>query len=364
MRFSTAILAATSLLTCLSQAYAPTHQFDQTSSTWYPYIQGILHGKCPPEFTSYQHRNTTAGSPKDRTLAVLNYVLGELSEYHKANIAASVVMLGAAPMILQTLGSMTAETGLLSLRRPFLSPVLAAGSPAVVAQKGSEFIEMLSRYVGEGETRFMGLPGFRWRSVPFGYRPLIGLAEYLVGGGAVANVIQLAYRLGRHAVVVFATDTTYLPPLWTFLAVVIHLSGALVLHLRVKVARSKVTGKKQIADTRRGRLSWVPDEFVPSAYQTPSKLVWRRDHVLFYGGSWFLSVLTVTHVIFGTMVFSSLLFFAVRDAIVIVCRYAASSIVCRAVVRLELSGMKEVTMTGDVDGSDDEGEAVEDTVRK
>lgn len=246
MRFSTAILAATSLLTCFSRAYAPTHQFDQTSSTWYPYIQGILHGKCSPEFTSYQHRNATAGSPKDRTLAVLNCVLGELSEYHKANIAASAVMLGAAPMILQTLGSMTAETGLLSLRRPFLSLLLAAGSPAVVAQKGSEFIEMLSRYVGEGETRSMGLPGFRWRSVPFGYRPLIGLAEYLVGGGAVANVIQLAYRLGRHAVVVFATDTTYLPPLWTFLAVVIHLSGALVLHLRVKVARSKVTGKRQL----------------------------------------------------------------------------------------------------------------------
>lgn len=325
-------------LLCLAAHGRPTHQFDQNRLTWYTTVQDVIHGKCSAEFRDYKENHSPDKSAKLRITILINCILDNLSDFYKANMAASAIVLGSAPMILQSLGSTTAETALLGLRRPVLSFLLAGGSPAVTTLKASEFIQMLARFVRGGETRKMGLPGFRWSSIHARLRPIVSVAEYSLVGAATANVVMQAHRLGTHAVV-FAPTTTWLPSLWTLIAVLIHAGGTIALHLRVRVYKP---GPSSSGEVR----SWVPDELIPLVFQKPSRMAWRREHIAYYALSWFLSICTVTHVVFGTL-FSSLLFFSVRDATKVVARYAGSAIVCRAVVRFELAGLTEATTYGD-----------------
>ena len=65
--------------------------------------------------------------------------------------------------------------------------------------------------------------------------------------------------------------------------------------------------------------------------------------ILFYAIAWLLGIGAVIHTILGTLVLSSLLFFSVTDSVIIVARYMASAVVCRAVARLELSGLRAAT---------------------
>jgi hypothetical protein len=51
----------------------------------------------------------------------------------------------------------------------------------------------------------------------------------------------------------------------------------------------------------------------------------------------------VQHILFGTLVFSSLTFIAVADAVPVAARYMGSAIVCRGILMFELSGMRETT---------------------
>ncbi|KAF7502655.1 hypothetical protein GJ744_005391 [Endocarpon pusillum] len=62
---------------------------------------------------------------------LLNCILEHTSEVIKGDIASGIVALGLMPTILTFLGSSTAETVLLSRRRPLLAFLIASGSPSV-----------------------------------------------------------------------------------------------------------------------------------------------------------------------------------------------------------------------------------------
>jgi hypothetical protein len=165
-------------------------------------------------------------------------------------------------------------------------------------------------------------------------------------GGAVANVVMLAYQLGVHAIVVFAPETIFMLPLWTFLAVIIHVGGVIALHFRVKIVSASPTVSRR-RDS--GFAAWVPNEVIPSGLQPTRHLQWREENIGFLAMSWLLGIGTLAHVVFGTLIFSSLLFFSVIDAVTIVGRYAASALICRAIVRVELSGMGQINLDGGPD---------------
>jgi hypothetical protein len=56
--------------------------------------------------------------------------------------------------------------------------------------------------------------------------------------------------------------------------------------------------------------------------------------------SWFTSSGTAIVVIYGTLVFSSFMFIATQNATIIVLRYLVSALICRAVLKSELDGMR------------------------
>lgn len=339
------LVATLSLLIVTAQSF-PTQQFEQPLSTWHSLIHGIVHEACHDEYAIYKtgkdNDNGVNTTRYDQTRNVINCILAQISEYRKATMAASAVVLGSAPMVLQTIGSTTAETAMLGLRRPFLATLLAAGSPAVATTQGNQFIDVLSKFVvhragNEADAADINLLVFNWSHDYSSLRYIVAICQYLLAGAAVANVAHLAYQLGVHAIVAFAPNITLLPPLWTFLAIVIHIGGIGAFHSRVRVRRKPQD---------QGALSrWLLDEVVPLALQDPVHLEWRSEHVWFYGLTWFLKIITTGQILFGTLLLSSLLFFTVRDATLVIGRYAASAIICRAIVHFELAGLKEVTLS-------------------
>ncbi|ORY70502.1 uncharacterized protein BCR38DRAFT_504115 [Pseudomassariella vexata] len=338
MKFNLTTLAALALLSTAAPPVvaAPTHQFDQFFPGWDSMLQELLRENCSAPYAPYRTGNVdfNAGSSSLVT-PVIECILSQFPEFRKAELTASAVILGLLPSILMGLGSTAAET----------------------SYWGSEFTETVARFVEGAETIHLVLPRWSLGAVPPAWRPVISVLEYLVAGGAVANVVMLAYQLGVHAIVVFAPETVFLLPLWTFFAVLIHLAGVLSLHLRVRVVRVQGGHKKYVERRGTGFGEWVPEEVVPSAFQSPKKLQWREgENALFEMITWLLGVGTVTHMVLGTLVLSSMLFFSVVDSVTIVARYMVSSIACRAVLRFELSGMREGTKYQGAEGRQEEEE--------
>ncbi|KAI0150765.1 hypothetical protein GGR57DRAFT_182677 [Xylariaceae sp. FL1272] len=316
----------------------PTHQFDHFFPGWNDIIQGYLKDACSKEYAAYKTGkvNYTLGV-ESLVNPVIDCILEQFPNSRQAELAASNLVLGLIPTILQSLGSSTAETALVGIRRPLLGFLLSAGSPTVAITKSSSFAQSLADFVNGGDPRDLEIPGFGWSRVPSRWALLISAAEYLVVGGAVTNVVLLAWELGVHAVAIFAPNTIIGVPLWTFLAAIIHLVSCLCIWLRVRV----VPAKQEDDFARRTEVArtGLPTEFIPAAFHSSRRLEWRDESPLFYALSWIISLGILIQVVLGTLVLSGLLFFSLVDSLSIVLRYMLSAIACRAVIRLELSGM-------------------------
>ncbi|KAI1267062.1 hypothetical protein F5Y18DRAFT_381383 [Xylariaceae sp. FL1019] len=334
------LIASLAILLALIPAVqcTPTHQFDHFFPGWNHIIQRYLRDNCTEEYAAYKTGNVNLTLGVESLVnPVIDCILEQFPNSRQAELAASNLVLGLIPTILQSIGSSTAETALVGIRRPILGFLLAAGSPTVAIAKSSSFAKSLADFVNGGDPRDLEIPGFGWSRVPSKWALLISAGEYLVVGGAVANVVLLAYELGVHAVAIFAPNTIFGVPLWTFLAAIIHVVSCLCIWLRVRVVHAKegddFARRTEVAKTG------LPTELIPAAFHSSRRLEWRDENLWFYALSWIVALGILIQVVLGTLVLSGLLFFSLVDSLSIVLRYMLSAIACRAIVRLELSGM-------------------------
>jgi hypothetical protein len=82
-------------------------------------------------------------------------------------------------------------------------------------------------------------------------------------------------------------------------------------------------------------------EWIPGVSQEEIRTVAFAEGKTYVAWSWFLSTATVIHIIFGSLLFSGLLFIGPRDALLVIFRYVASVLVCRIIVMFELAGMRD-----------------------
>jgi hypothetical protein len=282
---------------------------------------------------------------------VLNCILENTSEAIKGNMASGTVALGLMPTILTFLGSSPAETALLSRRRPLLSFLIACGSPAVNPLPTFVYEDPVAKLKAR-EGRL--LPGYLSVLSRF-HATAIVFVEYLLILGAIANVITASYYTGLWTINTISCDTIYLPILWVALTVFIHIGGMLALALRAETIRD--------AGSRRSVKTWfierIQYELKPCVTHDKLALNWKDENYFFIFISWCTSFGTVTHLLFGTIAFSSLEFIGKSigriilerqetyerfqgyvDSIKIIGRFMASAVVCRAVLMFELAGMR------------------------
>ncbi|KAI0551304.1 hypothetical protein F4679DRAFT_148177 [Xylaria curta] len=339
MKLFTASLAT--LFALVPAAYAvPTHQFDHFFPGWNTRVQDILKGACAEPYAVYLTGKINVTEGKQSIVnPVIDCVLEEFPESRKAELATGALVLGLIPTILQSIGSSTAETALVGLRSPLLGFLISAGSPAVSMMKTHDFSAYIVEFVEKGDTRDFGMGQLRWSSGRGKWAFLISLLEYAAVGGAVANVLHLAWNLGIYAVAIFAPDTIFGVPLWTLGAAVIHLAGCLAVGIRVRMR--PVNGGDYNVRTKPLN-TWIPHQLIPAVFQPAMTMELRQggaNTFWFYTLTWIISIGILAQVAFGTLVLSGLLFFSLADCLIILGRYSLSAVVCRAVVRLELSGM-------------------------
>ncbi|EHK20729.1 uncharacterized protein TRIVIDRAFT_119076, partial [Trichoderma virens Gv29-8] len=324
---------------------AAKNQFQQ----WYPeygfIFDRILHNNCSSQYELYTNgtENRTeweqssrwlgAGSTSALIVPLVNCVLENAPEYVKSGMAGASVILGLTPSILAGLGSDLAERSVLSVigRRPFLALFLSVGSPAVSPLplfEHRKFIEILDERRGRMEPKF-------FTSEKLYVESMILIAECLVVFGAIANNALLARDLAIRAVASFAPQLTYLPLLWISLAAAPHIFAVIALSCLIAVQPAT----HEMSFGRRLK-AWLKAWFVPWMKPEAATLITDNESATYLSLSSFVSILTCMHFIFGTLLFSSILFVSVRDSLPIVGRFLASVFVCRLVLMYELARLR------------------------
>lgn len=226
------------------------------------------------------------------------------------------------PSIVAILGASSQETAILSVigQRSLLAGLLAAASPAVFASRSFEYVRSLEDLHKHNFPK----PAFFTR-----LDPLILVLEYLLAAASLGNIVELCYRLGAQALTIVTPRLKWTFLLWAFLGFVIHGLGALALYIRTEVTKAPRA------------------QFKPMVRQSHRRVVILEENLLFFVIYWFTNALTVCHIIYGTILFSGVLFVSIDDSIVIVVRLMASVMMCRFILTYELVNLRRI-----VDGID------------
>ncbi|RAL13085.1 uncharacterized protein BO97DRAFT_405002 [Aspergillus homomorphus CBS 101889] len=316
----------------------------QRFSSWYPRYQTafhtIEHTNCSAQYNAYLSRKTDNLTQNDPQLAVwdvdstvtplINCLLASTPELYKSMMSSAQVVLGLMPTLLLSISPSAHETAMLFVfgDRQFLSFLLTIASPASPVDPSGNFYQ----HVQDLKT------SYEWLSADFllHHNFAIVLLEIALAAAAAANVLVLSYEIGMRAVFSFAQSVQYLPGLWVALGVTTHLLMTIVLRTRV-----------HISDPHADRfgfgtvLSWIKAQFTASDRSKSIDIQLRERTVANVLISWFTSMLAAANTLFGILLFSSLLFISVADALFIVVRYVASAVVCRILVKYELWLVRE-----------------------
>ncbi|KAM7195840.1 hypothetical protein V8F33_006489 [Rhypophila sp. PSN 637] len=354
------VLTTVLLLITSSPVHGATNknQFQQ----WYPQYAHIFSDirqlYCEDEYAAYltgvkNHSNIDriggGGIYSVVTQPVINCILNHTSDYVKNGMTSAQVLLGVMPTVLAILGASTEEMSMLSniARRPLLALLLSAGSPSVYFSRAFEYHDpavILSDHPAR-------LP--QWR--PRRWFSICGIAavEYAVAIIAVGNIVIMNWELGIKTICAFWTDSILAPTVWAVIGVLTHLLGMLVLRLRGRGTHGKAGRSKRDSVWKRVG-NWIKSiptrawmilsttEGIPAAaegYQV--RIVTFVERKTFLVAAWTLSMLTVFHIIYGTVVFASTTFIGIQDALTILARYIASVACCRVILMYELAGLRE-----------------------
>lgn len=250
----------------------------------------IRDGKCSDLFALKE-----AGAEVCHDL--LDCMLEHTSETIKSDMASGLVALGLMPTILTFLSSGTAETVLLSRRRPLLAFLIAAGSPSVNPLPTFVYPNPLQDLKArENHLAPAHLPPRQAAAV--------SILQYGLIVGAVVNVYTAAWQTGYGTTNTISCDTVYFPILWLVLTLSIHLFGMWCLALRVKTAGVPTWRNMRWSEIRQ----WIKHEATPCITHEKLALVWKPGTYLFVAVSWWTSILTTTYILWGTIAFSSLQF--------------------------------------------------------
>jgi hypothetical protein len=373
-------------------------------SYWYPQFakvfENLILTECKMQYNHYLIGESVfetetdmyeAGADKFTVLTqpLIDCLLKNTSEFVKGTITSAQVLLGIMPTVLVLLGASVDEVAMLANvgRRPFLAFLLGFASPTSHFSRAfhyAEPAEILARH----ELR---LPQFRpksWRSMG-----AISLAEYIIALGLAIQVIHCSYEVGTRAVSFISSETVMLPLLWVMAGGFVQMFGVFVFRLRIQGFRDSLDEcghKAQVREARlrqEERLKQEEDEGATTRQERTkldlrSAVAWARhatswlvgilktfwafrhtelkpcasknydirfltfkETKMFLVSAWAQSVTTVIHIIFGTLVYSSMMFIGSKDAVYILVRFIVSTLVCRVIIMYEIAGLREACKT-------------------
>ncbi|KAI1415352.1 hypothetical protein F5Y13DRAFT_187454 [Hypoxylon sp. FL1857] len=325
---------------------------------WFPrwennYLpKGDAWARCLLDLELYWSTNTTGQGSCN---AALNCILRETDEAPKQMLAASMVLLGLMPGILAMMSPSTSELAMLSLDYLLLPFLLAFGASAAYVPRLWDYSDPLDAIEAAkqpyDDTVFSSLA-----TLLRPYRRLVVIIEYLLGLVAVANVIHVSLYLGWRSVSSWDCNGSYLPLGWPIGSLVLHCLGMAFFWLTPRgiwPTGTTRTTKLEATDLilRTGAEAYARRKEQSVTNQSLSDAVSTSDgRITLYTERttiWTLALQNVAtgcaigHLMYAAVVFSSLMFFLVTDAIFVILRYAGSAVVCRTISRYELAVMSQ-----------------------
>ncbi|RYC55194.1 hypothetical protein CHU98_g11015 [Xylaria longipes] len=263
-----------------------------------------------------------ADQPSSITEPVITCIFNSTSDYIKSSMSSAQVLLGLTPTIVALLGPSPTELSFLTViaRRPILAILLALACPSVYLSRAFDStspLEILKERPGRLQ---------QWR--PKGWRKsALVVFQYTVALGMLANVAVLYYQLGVRTI-----------------------SATIVFRLQARRVYSDETSlhalqgnsfKQWIKDSKKRVLELRKTELVPASTQKDVYIIMYNESVPLICLNWLLTPSIIIHVIFGTLVLSSLTFIGPRDALEVIGRFMLSVLVCRAVLMYEIAGIRD-----------------------
>ena len=113
----------------------------------------------------------------------------------------------------------------------------------------------------------------------------------------MANLVQISLVINRNTISIMSCDNSdMLVELWIGLALVTHVLGILTFITRSKFIYRSVG-------------HWLGNEMSPCVSHHEDSVVWDKNKTKWFVVlSWIVSVFTIVHLAFGTLMFSSLFF--------------------------------------------------------
>lgn len=263
-------------------------------------------------------------------------LLHNLDDFDKADMQSAGVLLGLMPLALSFLSPTIGELTLVSYRRPVLTCLMVIGAPAMSVTR-------LFKFTSIGDT--LNEAKDTW---PFSVRKrspfkatIIVVIQYIWVALAVNNSLWNSVQLGKSTILSWKCLYPYMQLSWHFIPLAPFACATIALW------RSKGFENGESKTKSSNFLSrWLHSEFKLSANHT--KLVYRKNDAKPFDAEPFdvigLNGLAVTciyvHWVFGTLLFSSVLFIGTLDALGVIARYLASALFCRVILLVELSGIK------------------------
>ena len=285
--------------------------------------------QCNTQIDDYQNIHDHSGTQITRDLcrSALNCILDSLDSTTAYNLQAGNVLLGITPTMLSLLGNAPAEVSLLAFSgRPLLAFLLNVGAPVISVTGTFKYqhpLEVLT--VARGKSLFPVITGAK--SV------IIAIVEYILAAAAAVNVALLAYDISSKAVYVPNCGRTWYAFLWMYLCLALYPLGLAAFWSRVSIKRSKPG-------------FWVNKETQHCASHSGISYVLKEESYLSLFLEWVLSHGAIIQIIFGTLVLSATTLISTRDAFMIAGRYAASAILCRLILMVELYGLRAAVAAG------------------
>ena len=401
--YRTFILLLTLLLT-LSHFTTAQHWYNGGSirfSDWFPkstdYFADVSTGVCNASLRAFE--NAYYDSPSiplvnlgvkkewpvhDLCDAHASCILEHTSEMRKASLATAGVLLGLMPTLLAVLSPSISELVLLSSQRPMLASILSVGAPGVLQRRIFEYedpFELIeateSLKVSTRSLLVLG-PWNTWKAM------VVALGQYLLALACAVNTTTLAIQTSNKSVISWGCTRTWPLILWVVVPTVIHWISAVGYRLTldkscaIPISQGRDThGATHLpisSNTEPTKLAHTSSTCISSTHNSPTATpkspfhhlhAWLfrectscashssaldlrhplEHHSLRANLGIFLncvaSFLSFFHVLYGTVVFSALLFISNLDAISqIVLRGLASAIVCRFLVLVEMGGLR------------------------
>lgn len=365
-------------------AVTSTKQFKH----WYPQFgwifETIVKVNCTAEYDRYltgikNHSEIDflggGGIYTAITQPLIECILDHTSEYLKFAMTGAQVVLGVMPTIIALLGPSHDEIAMLCNvgRRPLLAAGLALASPSAYFSRAFEYSNPIDILSVDGNRYVQWRPGAVYSQL------LISAAEYLVTTAACYNVLDNTLKANYRAIFAFSPDADFLPGLWLAVGIALHIAACFISRLRLRGSRTRESStaetdknltrqwskekKKQLgfikflkswAQNLSSVMYWIEgigprlmniitttELFPCSSTKYVAKIYSFPETKTFLVLSWLQSTITILHILFGTLIFSGMLFVGMQDALIIVGRYIAGVAICRVILMYELAGLRQ-----------------------